>query len=492
MRTKRLLLNIAPRMWARFRKALLDTQGNGREVFGILFCKQHRVTRRVARLLPVAWVVPMGDCYERQSAGGLALRQEFHWHLLKQYVEPGLDVVHIHTHPWAGKPQFSIIDDQHESEYARFLSGFPNHPIFVSGVFDNEIRDGRFRAWRWDGAEAGTTVAFTSAWVSPRAGAARATWAPERFDRQKVFGTGVQQMLGDLRVGLVGCGGIGAPFAEQLARLGVRKWVLIDPDHLETSNLNRMPGATIAMVQSGWSKVWYVNNLINQAWQQGAEVEVLCSHVEDETCRQALVGCDLIVAATDNHHSRMVCQEIALEFQRPLICLGTHIQVSEASKTCRILSRVTVPPLGGGWCLMCGDVIDANQAALEAAPGQIAAEAANAGYLQGVPAPAVYWPNNICASLGVDVIHSTLSGMMDVSDGVDWVMDFSQRKWLEIRHEDNDRCFYCSPDSQLNAGKAVVNTAALMPVSGALPAGDKELDHTAETRLPGAMCSQTP
>jgi len=35
----------------------------------------------------------------------------------------------------------------------------------------------------------------------------------------------------------------------------------------------------------------------------------------------------------------------------------------------------------------------------------------------------VYWANSCCASLGVYVVHGALCNQLDLSDGLDWVME---------------------------------------------------------------------
>ena len=76
----------------------------------------------------------------------------------------------------------------------------------------------------------------------------------DMFDRQvRAFGAAGQQRLGDTRVAIIGLGGTGSIAAQQLVHLGVRKFVLIDPDTIEVTNLNRVVGATAQDV--GASKV---------------------------------------------------------------------------------------------------------------------------------------------------------------------------------------------------------------------------------------------
>ena len=280
------------------------------------------------------------------------------------------------------------------------------------------------------------------------------------FARQKVFGDTVQQQLGQLKVALIGCGGIGAVFAEQLARLGVKHWLLIDPDRLETVNLNRMPGATQQMVDQWWHKVHYVKWLIKRVYTIGSHVRALPNSVEDKSVHEEIATADLIVVATDNHKSRQVAQELAIQYTRPLVCLGTHIEVKPNSKP-RLYSRVTVPPLGGSWCLMCANVINLQQAALESAPSEIMDLAEEAGYLDGVDDPAVYWLNSLCASTGVGVIHGMISGFLNLDAGLDWIYDFANSNWLKTNpeHLHTEDCYFCSVNVAISESEEVIDSA---------------------------------
>jgi len=264
------------------------------------------------------------------------------------------------------------------------------------------------------------------------------------FARQQVFGEGVQNQLGELTVALIGCGGIGAIFAELLGRLGVKKWVLIDPDHIEAVNLNRLPAATEDMASQQWYKVHYVKHLIKRIYATGSHVKAIPASITDEAAKQEVAAADLIVVATDNHSSRQVAQELALKYMRPLVCLGTHIDI-KPDKTPRMYCRITVPPLGGGWCLMCGNIINLHRAALESAAEEIHHLANRVGYVEGIGDPAVFWLNSLCASTGVGVIHSLVSGFLDADNGLDWIYEFPGSNWHKTNPEylGSCGCYFC-------------------------------------------------
>lgn len=497
MKNTEISLHIPPLMWQQLRRSMIDARSHHEETIGFLFCSRDKVSTDRLRYLPKTWVVPAPDCYELQSISGLVIKQDFHQYLIDSFLHVGeaslkenrqLDVVHIHTHAGTDFPEFSAVDDRAESEYAQFLNTqFKTKPRLISGVFDESLQHGQFRIWNRKGTEFKPVTFYNSLLELPsivRASQPHSSF-PSRsllalsevemsevemrgfsadefdpnlennsivsplpspdpmFDRQTIFGATAQQQLGQLTVALIGCGGIGSIFAETLGRLGVKNWILVDPDRLETVNLNRMPAATAEMVADGWHKVDYLKHLINQIYPTDANVRTIPDLIANVTADIATA--DLIVVATDNHSSRQIAQEIALKYMRPLVCLGTHIDV-KSDGTPRMYARVTVPPLGGGWCLMCGNIINLQRAALESAPTAIDLMATKAGYLDGVNDPAVFWLNGIAASTGVGVIHGMVSGFVDVAAGIDWIYEFPGHQWHKTNpeHLHTPDCYFCS------------------------------------------------
>ena len=76
------------------------------------------------------------------------------------------------------------------------------------------------------------------------------------FDRQvRAFGAESTGDLSYLRIGVVGCGGTGSAVASLLARIGVRRIVLVDPDRVDETNLNRLHFSTRVNANLGHLKV---------------------------------------------------------------------------------------------------------------------------------------------------------------------------------------------------------------------------------------------
>ena len=63
----------------------------------------------------------------------------------------------------------------------------------------------------------------------------------ERFRRSlEAWGVAGQERLGQLKIGIVGLGSVGALAAEAMGRMGIRQLVLIDMDRVEHHNLDRL------------------------------------------------------------------------------------------------------------------------------------------------------------------------------------------------------------------------------------------------------------
>lgn len=187
------------------------------------------------------------------------------------------------------------------------------------------------------------------------------------FHRQALaFGKTLNQDLGQLRVGVVGCGGTGSALAMLLPRLGIGNVLLIDNDIVDATNLNRLHGARQADADAMRPKVEVVARAITELGL-GTRVVTREAWVGDPECRDALRACDIIFGCTDDNDGRMFLNRLALFYLIPVIDLGLAIQVGdgEPPELKALDGRVTVL-LPGNTCLSCRCVTDPVIAAEEA------------------------------------------------------------------------------------------------------------------------------
>jgi molybdopterin/thiamine biosynthesis adenylyltransferase len=118
-------------------------------------------------------------------------------------------------------------------------------------------------------------------------------------------------------VGVVGAGSVGSTVALELAKAGVGRLILIDPDRLELSNISRH---ACGIEDLGRYKTKAVGDLLvgkNPAIHvETAQWDIL-AHPEETA--GLLASCQLIIGATDTNQSRFALNSLALESRIPAI-----------------------------------------------------------------------------------------------------------------------------------------------------------------------------
>jgi molybdopterin-synthase adenylyltransferase len=204
------------------------------------------------------------------------------------------------------------------------------------------------------------------------------------LQRQSFLGADSETALCRSRAALVGLGGGGSHIAQQLAHIGLGNFLLIDPDFIEDTNLNRLVGGTLEDVRLGAAKVDIAERVIKPVNPAAEVVKRLASWTE---VTAELRDVDVIFACVDSMSCRSELESFARRFLIPLIDIG--IDVHESSGEFSIGGQVMLS-MPGKPCMRCmGLVTD------EA----LAKEAARYGAAGGKPQ--VVWPNGSLASIAV-------------------------------------------------------------------------------------------
>jgi ThiF family len=333
---------------------------------------------------------------------------------LRRAAELGAGAVWVHTHP-TGTPQPSdldqVVDDElrdafqirTQTEVYGSLVVSPADPSGAGVDFTGRVWLGRQELPIGRLLTVGNRIRLRSAIDAPPT-----SHVPELYDRQvRAFGGEVQAALGQLRVAVVGVGGTGSAVCEQLARLGVRNLLLVDPDALGISNVSRVYGSEPDQV--GQPKVEVAANHLRHI-APGITVRTVIGDTTRLEIARLLSGEDVIFGCTDDEAGRMTLSRLATYEMVPVIDIGVLID-SHAGVIDGIHARVTVLSPGKA-CLICRGRIDPARAAAEFADPAEHAERVREGYapeLAGIE-PAVISFTTLAAAAAVGELLERLTG----------------------------------------------------------------------------------
>jgi molybdopterin/thiamine biosynthesis adenylyltransferase len=204
------------------------------------------------------------------------------------------------------------------------------------------------------------------------------------LDRQSFLGRNSSSVLDGTRVAIVGLGGGGSHVAQQLGHLGVGEFVLIDPDVVENTNLNRLVGATQQDVAKSSSKAAVAGRVIVGV-NPGARISIETARWQ--LCAIALRSCDVIFGCVDSIAEREQLETAARRYLTPYIDIGMDVHQMAEGFSIGGQVALSIPE---GPCLRCMGIIDDRKLELEAQ-----------AYGAAGGRPQVIWPNGLLASLAV-------------------------------------------------------------------------------------------
>lgn len=181
-------------------------------------------------------------------------------------------------------------------------------------VFIREHADGQLLPWSRQ-VEAAERFGVTLAQVEKAA--LERSILPARYQRNRnAMSVSDQLTLFGSSVAVIGCGGLGGYVVEELARLGVGKIVVIDPDVFEEHNLNRQLFSSPANL--GTAKVEAAANRIGEINPAVTLVPVQAAF-SLENGANLLDGCQIAVDALDSIQVRLELAEVCTAIDIPLV-----------------------------------------------------------------------------------------------------------------------------------------------------------------------------
>lgn len=415
--------------------------GGDTEKCVILYASRAVRSDKTVRFLVRDMEWPSPTDYTRRGAVEAELGPEFVARVTKRSRREGTALVFVHSHPGTEAPLFSSIDWEGEQHLRAFLAH--RHPTTPHMAM--VISEGGLRA-RMLGTEENLRVIsigeIRDVLFDPALPDASDS---EKFDRQiRAFGTTGQRELQRLRVAIVGLGGVGSIVAQQLAHLGVQDFILVEPDTLESTNLNRVANATVRDL--GKPKVKIAARYIRSVAKDSRISSINGDIIQLKTARR-LFDADIIFGCTDSHGSRAVMQQIAYQYMIPYIDAGVTI-VAAKGRVTHIYGRVQLLSPGLA-CFACDGLLDSNEVRRDM---MTAFERQADAYIQGdrEPAPAVMSLNGTVSSLAVTMLLAVTAGVPIASRHI--LYNALASTMRPVRAQQNADCYVCSRSGSFARG----------------------------------------
>lgn len=327
--------------------------------------------------------------------------------------EQGLVYLAVHNHGGSDRAGFSPVDlASHRRGYPTLVDINLGMPVGALVFAENAMAGELYLA---DGSVERISHAVVLEGVRRelRSNPRKARPSASAFDRQsRLFGDVGQEILGELQVAIIGAGGVGSVLVELLARLGVGRFIIVDPDVVEVSNLSRLIGAHPTDAGGGISsigrrsrkrplrKVDLASRVIASA-NPDAQIVRLYADLQDPAVATQLIGCDYLFLAADSMQARLVFNALVHQYLIPGVQLGAKVSLD--MQTGRVLDAFSVirPVLPGVGCLWCNELIS---------PGGLQAESIGEDERQGqhyiddpvVIVPSVVTLNSVAAAHAAD------------------------------------------------------------------------------------------
>jgi len=427
--------------YALLRDALLTPDQH--ENFAVLFAGKAATERSKRYLVRSVWPAP-SDAYRQRLTYHLEIAPAFLNDVVNRALSLGLHPIIVHSHPGGKSATYSPSDDFGESRLLPVLQDLLPGLDVGSALLTRTDLVARRR-------EGNQFVDFSSVLVRGRQSVSFHRHHSENlqsfdaWDRQvRAIGASGQDTLRSLNVGVVGLGGTGSVVVEQLARMGLENFVLVDPDRFEESNLSRLSGSRASDLRALPLKTAIAKRNVIAISPRARVVNVASSATSQKVLRR-LRDTDLVFCCTDNHLSRALLNRFAHQYLVPVVDMGIRLD-ARSGRVSAGGGRVSI--VGpGATCLRCSHHIDADRIRAETMSEQERAELVREGYIQGLEqnAPAVASLNGTVASLAVTAGLSMFVNLTGSPPPIGQIYDVNSGAVFPISAVHEDVCDVCSP-----------------------------------------------
>jgi len=436
------------------------------ENMAVTFCGHNSFGKTLQLLVKDSQCI--GDSgLSQHSAVGLELKKEAYRKILLASERTHTSLLFWHSHPFTDTAWFSGTDDQNDLMNAEFISKHLPHAYYGNVVVAQKSHKARlYNKKKKDFEDIPELVIIGQ----PGSNGA-STESPTLERNYRAFGKQGQAVISGMKVVMVGCGGLGWQVVLQLVALGVRKLLLIDPDSLEITNMNRMPGAPFSKV--GEPKVKVLAEISKQM-NPKLDVRYEVASVFEKRIQEKMKRYDVIIAGLDFQRPRSELNRFAVKYVKYYLDAGSEI-ILENGKVKHAGGQINLVIPGVGPCLACNNTLDWKSILYEGMDKREQEFEVKRGYIRGVsePSASVVSINGVVASSLVNEFLALATGLKEPAyyTYFDYMSKGSLMFTIDAKR--NEKCIICGRDSLLACGD--IENREEDPKE--LPAFIKEVDH---------------
>jgi proteasome lid subunit RPN8/RPN11 len=295
--------------------------GDGKEAAAILVCTRMR-GGRLKLLVREVVLVPHESCSREDDRLTWPSAVLDPW--LDRSTQGGLSLLLIHSHP-NGYPDFSLLDNASDSELMPYLYPY-GHADDACGLWHGTaimLPGGGIKARLYDDTIHPHPIDLVAIYGDDL----RLCWnaAPDEV-APLAFSAAMREDLARLSIAIIGISGTGSVVAEQLLRMGVGELIVIDDDHVENRNLNRILNSTTADAESGRLKVDVFKDAALRI-NPSARIKVFPLRIGTPEAIEAVAEADITFSCVDSLGGRHIADRLAAAMIQPLFDVGVSIPV---------------------------------------------------------------------------------------------------------------------------------------------------------------------
>lgn len=297
--------------------------GDGKEAVAIALCGRAASNQVTKILLHKIMLIPYDKCIREESL--IKWKTDSIIPFLEAAMNKNMAIIKIHSHP-SGYDRFSETDDESDLDLFNSVFGWtdtdlphaslvmlPNGELF-GRVITKDLKFTPISRILIIGDE---IRMFSDTYK----------YEPNQQDirTRQLFGKGTISLLSNLSVAVVGCSGTGSPVIEQLARLGIGRLILVDPDKVEYKNLNRILNTRRADAEKGRYKVDVLKEAID-GYGFNTDVRVYANNLfNDREALNEIASCDVLFGCVDSVDGRHLLNHLSSFYLLAYFDLGVKL-----------------------------------------------------------------------------------------------------------------------------------------------------------------------